>query len=591
MSVALVTLTEAGEKLARRLQPLLPGALVHARAGRGVGDIIFSDTIEHLQGLFRDRVNIVALCSSGIVIRALAPLLADKTSEPAVLVVAEDGSAVVPLLGGHRGANPLARALADHLGIAPAITTAGDLGRERSLADLPPGWRMGAGPRTEVLAALVNGTPVACRGASFAWPPAEWFQADAALAVEVTWRAAPSPHLHLHPPVLTVGVGTERNAAPAAVIALVDRALAEAGLAAAAVAAVVSLDLKRDEPAVWAVARHLGVPARFYAAAELAAEAPRVPNPSPLVAAETGTPSVAEAAALAAAGPQGTLLVPKRKGPGCTVAIALAPAPLDARTLGRAPGQLSIVGTGPGAPMMRTAEVAEALAAADAVVGYGLYLDLVADLIHGKPRYATALGEETARARLALDLAGGGQRVCLVCSGDPGVYALATLVMELQDRVADPAWRGVEVTVLPGISAMQVAAARLGAPLGHDFCAISLSDLLTPWAVIEARVRAAAAGDFVVAFYNPRSERRTTQLPRALALLAEHRSPTTPVALARDLGRPDERVTLTTLAEVEPAAVDMLTLVLVGASNSRVFATNGSARCYTPRGYDPAARA
>jgi cobalt-precorrin 5A hydrolase/precorrin-3B C17-methyltransferase len=576
-----VALTATGAALATRLAARLPGAEVHGLRHRATAPVSFTDTIAHLRDLFASGRPIVGVCASGILIRALAPLITNKQGEPPVLAVAEDGSAVVPLLGGHQGGNQLARSIADTLGIAAAITTASDLGGGTPLDDPPSGWTIGAGPRTRILADLVAAAPVGLAGPDYGWPP---LPRDQPVRVTVGWTVPADGMLGLHPRVLALGVGTERGLPAAELIAFAERELAAAAIVPASIAAVVSIDLKRDEPAVHALAAHLGVPARFFSAARLAVEQP--PNPSSRVLAETGTPSVAEAAALAATG--GRLIVEKRKDRGATLALAVADHILDPSQIGGAPGRLSVVGIGPGDAATRTAEVSAALTSADAVVGYGLYLDLVADLIPGTPRYETGLGAETERARVALDLAGAGRHVCLVCSGDAGIYALATLVMELQDQVADPAWRGVTVSVLPGVSAMQVAAARLGAPLGHDFAAISLSDLLTPWSVIEQRVAAAAAGDFVVAFYNPRSERRDWQLARAVAILKQHRPPTTPVATCRDLGRPGERIAVTTLAAFDPATVDMLTLVVVGSSASRVFATHAGLRVYTPRGYDPA---
>jgi len=180
-----------------------------------------------------------------------------------------------------------------------------------------------------------------------------------------------------------------------------------------------------------------------------------------------------------------------------------------------------------------------------------------------------------------LDLAAGGRTVSLVCSGDPGIYAMASLVFECLDDIERVDWRRVEVTVSPGISALQACSARVGAPLGHDFCTISLSDLLTPWAVIENRIKAAAEGDFVIAFYNPASMRRRTQLVRALEILSAHRPPDTPVVLGKSLGRPEENVTVSPLWDFDPDSVDMLSLVMVGNSQTRCLGD----RVYTPRGY------
>jgi cobalt-precorrin 5A hydrolase/precorrin-3B C17-methyltransferase len=226
-----------------------------------------------------------------------------------------------------------------------------------------------------------------------------------------------------------------------------------------------------------------------------------------------------------------------------------------------------------------------ALREAEEVVGYGLYLDLVADLIGTTPRHATGLGAEQERVTQALELAAAGRRVALVSSGDAGIYGLATLAFELVERAERADWRRIALTVVPGVSALQAAAARFGAPLGHDFCAISLSDLLTPWAVIERRLTAAAAADFVIALYNPRSERRDWQLAKARDLIAAQRGPNTPVGIARNLGRAGEQVVATTLGAFDVASVDMLSLVLIGSTTTRRLDLADGARLYTPRGY------
>jgi cobalt-precorrin 5A hydrolase/precorrin-3B C17-methyltransferase len=280
------------------------------------------------------------------------------------------------------------------------------------------------------------------------------------------------------------------------------------------------------------------------------------------------------------------LVVEKQKSTRATCAVARSSQSIDPETLGHGRGVLTIVGIGPGAADWRTPEATAALSSADDVVGYGLYLDLISDVICKTPRHSSDLGREEDRARQALDLAAMGRRVALVCSGDAGIYALATLVYELLDRNANAGWNRVEVSVAPGISALQAAAARIGAPLGHDFCAISLSDLLTPSDDIERRLRAAADGDFVVAFYNPVSKRRRKLLAIARDILLEARPPKTPVILARNLGRTDEEVQVITLGDLEVDMVDMLTLVMVGSSQSRTFETSGGVRVYTPRGYE-----
>ncbi|HLJ64555.1 MAG TPA: precorrin-3B C(17)-methyltransferase [Stellaceae bacterium] len=584
---AIVALSVSGLTLARRIAALLPRARLHAPAGLcGKGETGFAQAVPHIAALFASGTPIVGVCAAGILIRAVAGTLGDKRTEPAVVAVAEDGSVVVPLLGGHHGANSLARAIAAALAGVAAITTASELRLGLSLEAPPPGWRIANPARIKpVTAALLAGMPVALQGEA-PWLDGIRFTDGATTKIRVSaHRLAPDEEaLVFHPPVLALGVGTERGADGAELIALVETMLAETGYAGEAIASVVSIDLKTDEKAVHDLAWHLGVPARFFPASSLAAETNRLQTPSARVYAETGCYGVAEGAALAAVGPTGKLLVPKRKSARTTCALAQSPSALDAAMIGRAQGSLAIIGIGPGDAAWRTHEADAALKGAEDIVGYRLYLDLLGDAIAGKPRHESPLGEEEARARLALDLASEGKRVALVSSGDAGIYGLATLVFELLDREDRPAWARVAIGVVPGISALQAAAARLGAPLGHDFCAISLSDLLTPWDVIERRLAAAASGDFVVALYNPRSARRCDQLSRARDILLTHRAPSTPVALARNLGREGEGITLTELGRLEVETVDMLTLVLIGSRATRQIMAAGP-RLYTPRGY------
>ena len=589
---ALVVLGPGALPLARRLKRRLPGAVLHAPAGIG-GDVAFSSLAPHFRALFRAGTPIVGLCAAGILIRILAPLLRDKREEPPVLAVAEDGSVAVPLLGGHRGANDLARAIAEITSGSAALTTASELRLGLALDTPPAGWRVANPARAKpLMARLLAGETlaIAVEAGSAGWltrHPQIRVVDKGRADIRISDRAAPraARALVLHPPVLAVGVGASRGCPPAELRALVRRTLRSAGLAEGAVAMAASIDVKMDESAIVEVSSALGVPMRYFGSQQLLQQTKRLANPSAAVFRATGCYGVAEGAALAAVGRSGKLLVEKRKSAHATCAVARAAEPLDVRRIGRARGSLSVIGIGPGDPAWRTPEASAALVAATDIVGYRLYLDLLGSAIAGKRRHLSALGAETERARRALDLAAAGKRVALVSSGDAGIYGLATLVMELIDREAKPEWRRIELRVLPGLSALQAAAARAGAPLGHDFCAISLSDLLTPWAAIRRRLEAAARGDFVLALYNPRSQRRTRQLASALRILRRHRPKTTPVILARNLGRDGERVTVTTLAALDPAGVDMLTLVLIGSSATRLI-PGAPPRVYTPRGYE-----
>ena len=587
---AIVVLGPSAAALGWKVRELLPGARLHGpRAGSEGWDETYHRAAPHLRELFASGRPIVGLCASGILIRALAPLVDDKRVEPPVVALAEDGSVAVPLLGGHHGANAIARALAAALGGVAAITTAGDLRFGLALDEPPLGWRIADPERVKpIAAALIAGQKVALHDELGC---ADWLCAGTVawaergeLAVRVTDKAAAGDELVFHPPVLALGIGCERGCAPEAIAALAEETLEAGGLAAAAVAAVVSVELKAGEPGIHALAERLSVPARFFPAGRLLAETARLSERSEAAFRATGCWGVAEGAALAAAGPGGRLIVTKRKSRGATCAIARAAAPIDPDRVGRARGRLAIVGIGPGTADWRTPEASALIARASDIVGYRLYLDLLGAAAADKTQHPSPIGAEAERAQLALDLAASGKDVVLVSSGDAGIYGLAALVFELVDGGNRRDWAAIDIVVSPGVSAMQAAAARAGAPLGHDFCAISLSDLLTPREAIRARLAAAAAADFVVALYNPRSAQRREGLVEAAELLLAHRSPNTPVVIARNLGRPGESWRVTTLDALVAAEIDMLTIVIVGSSATRVLAGDPP-RLYTPRGY------
>ncbi len=598
--IAFVTLTEQGGALARRLQNDFPDCTSYGKQGRVVDcDQPFEDMGQLLSKLFREGTPIVGICAAGILIRLLAPNLKSKHDESPVIAIAENGDSVVPLLGGHHGANDLARSIANVLDGHATITTTGDL-RLGFALDVPPeGWVIENPEMLKpVTAALLAGDAVQLvnKISELTWPPAGQFAGDddATYRVLVSDRVEPSDPTALRfiPPTLTLGVGAERGVPTEDGVEALETALREAGLDPRAVAAVGSLDIKVDEPAVKAAADRLEVPFRVFDAEALEEMTPRLQNPSDIVFQETGCHGVAEGAALALGGAGSDLILPKRRFARVTVAVAQSTEPaVLARPdeTGRTPGHLFVVGIGPGTSEWRTAQAVEALQRAEVAIGYDLYLDLAADLITRADQIRSPLGEEAQRAELALREAAKGKTVALICSGDPGIYALATLVFEVLDRSAgregERALNGVEVTVVPGISAFQAASARLGAPMGHDFCLISLSDLLTPREVIRQRLKAAAEGDFVIAFYNPQSLRRRTLLGEAIETLRQDRPGDTPVAVARNLGRPDERITLTPISDFDPESVDMLSLVVVGNSETRVIEQGGEQRLYTPRGY------
>ncbi len=596
---AVIVLNAASLDLATRISTAVNGEVHGLRSRVEDAHVAFDSVSAHLKTSFAEGRPIIAIMASGALIRLLAPLLTDKAGEPPVLSVSEDGASVVPLLGGHRGANALARRIADALDTHAAITTAGDL-RFGVALDAPPKGYTLVNPDAAkgVMAALLNGETAALRG------EADWLQqSDIEFQPEASLRLTVSDEAHdpttgelvYAPSTLCLGVGCERGTAPSELIELVEGQLTQAGLAREALSGIFSIDVKADEAAIHALAEHFDVPARFFDAKTLEDERDRLKNPSDIVFAEVGCHGVAEGSALAAGGPASELIVPKRKSQRATCAIARAGRPVDANAVGRARGCLAILGIGPGSNAWRSPEVSDLVTRSTDLVGYSLYLGLLGPLADGRVRHDFDLGEEEARVRHAMELAAEGRSVALICSGDAGIYAMATLAFELLDKARLPdagsdglsdGARRIEIAVSPGISALQAAAARAGAPLGHDFCTISLSDLLTPWPDIQRRIRAAAEGDFVIAFYNPVSRRRRTQLAHARDVLLGHRPPDTPVILATNLGRDGETVRIVPLADLDIETVDMLTVVIVGSSQtSTVRAGDGRDWVYTPRGY------
>ncbi len=540
-----MSVTEAGRRLAARL----PYEHVHGRVA------------EVVPARWAEVDALVLFLATGAAVRIVAPLLADKATDPAVVCVDEAGRFAVGLCGGHAGgANDLARAVAAALGATPVVTTATDAVGAVAVDSLP-GF-VAAGDVAGVTRALLDGHPPLVDN-PLGWPhplvaghgPQRVVVTDELLADEPGLVA-------LHPPSLVAGIGASTGAPPHEVEALLAAALAGAGLARASLAEVATIDRRATDAAVVA----LGLPVRAFPPEALAAV--DVPSPSEVVRSAVGTPSVAEAAALLAAGPGGELVVAKQATAHATVAVARRRRPR---------GHVAVVGLGPGDPAHRTPAAEAAVRRAEVVIGYGPYVDACADLLTAAHEVVRSpIGEETVRAKQAVAEAEAGRRVALVCSGDAGVYAMASLALE----VAGDA--GVRVEVVPGVTAALAAAALLGAPLGHDHAVLSLSDLLTPWPAIERRLRAAAAADLVVALYNPRSRGRTWQFDAALAMLLEHRSPQTPVGVVTDATRPGQAVRLTTLGDVDPAEIGMTTCVIVGSSATRVI----GGRMVTPRGYD-----
>jgi len=588
--LGLVAVTKTGRLLAQRIADALPtrATLIdHPTAAEG------------LKAGFAEYDAVVAVMAAGAVVRILAPLIADgdKSSDPAVLVIDEGGRFVTPILGGHAaGANRLATELAQLLGAEPVITTATDIACVAALDDL--GWPV-SGDVSGVSRAILDGDKVLLVSAH-RWPLPTLGEnivevlgdvellgdtntgdhptilvsdlASATLpAAQARAHAAGSSVVVLRPPSLVVGMGASRGVSAGEARGLLVTALQEAGLAIESVYAIATAQIKADERGLIDLAGQLGVPLVTHSADALGRV--EVPNPSEVVRAAVGVPSVSEAAALL--GARECLDLPERMTAELIVTKTASAMATVAVARHRPRGRLAIVGLGPGSRDLLTAAARDELRRASVIVGLDQYVDQIRDLLRpGTEILSSGLGQEEERAHTAVARARDGFAVALIGSGDAGVYAMASPALEVADQ-------SIDVVGIPGVTAGLAAAAVLGAPLGHDHCYLSLSDLHTPWSVIERRVRAAAQGDFVLLCYNPRSVKRDWQLGRALELLAEHRPPTTPVGVVRNASRADQSAILTTLAEFDPSVVDMYSLVVIGSSQTRIV----GGRMITPRGY------
>jgi cobalt-precorrin 5A hydrolase/precorrin-3B C17-methyltransferase len=555
---AIVILGNGSLTTARSIAQLYPGALIHGLVGRVDGaDRIYHEFGATLRELYQQATPIIALCAAGIVIRTLASLLLEKGAEPPVLAVAEDGSAVVPLLGGLGGVNVMAREIAAALDVAAAITTSGELRFGTCLLNPPSGYALAdleLGKR--FVSDLLAGETVRIEG------PAPWLaqaqlpeDAQARLSVHVSpvERVPAANELLIYPRSVLVAV----SAGVADLSNALRAALCKAHIASQSVACLLAADTEMASPVLQEAALDLGVPLRFAKAGAGAGELARNAISQPV-----------------------SVLGDDR------IAITVAELPLDPSQIGRPRGRLAVVGLGPGAAELMVPAVKGELARANDVLGYETYVRMAGPFRDDQVLHCTDNREEMQRARHAFELAAQGRSVVVVSSGDPGVFAMSAAVLEALHESTDPAWHSVDLEMLPGVSASLATAAQAGAPLGHDFCVLSLSDNLKPWSIIETRLDLAAQADLALAFYNPISRSRPWQLGQALDIVARHREPQTPVVLGRDIGRPGQTLRVTTLGELSVDQVDMRTMVLIGSSTTRVIPrADGRLWVYTPRSY------
>ncbi len=576
----------------------------------------------------------VFIMASGIVVRSIAPLLKDKRTDPAVVVLDEAGKHAISLAGGHLGgANELAREIAAFLGGEAVITTASDVSglpaldlwaREHGLVVEDWGMLPLIGTRFVNNGALrvyeEQGAGVRGQGSEIKLPD-EFLRvagprfADVIISNRKNAYGGPSAcvdggedcsietcrvkgQLYLRPRNLVVGIGCNSGTSQDEIEDAVRNTLDSHNLAFLSVGCIATIDIKGSEPGLRAFVRKCDLPLHVFRNDEL--NRVKGVEKSDAVFKATGAHAVAEPAALLAAGVDNLLVLKQKKG-NVTVAVSEKESGVRSQESG-VKGKIFIVGTGPGSLEHITPAARDAIKSSDVIVGYGTYLDLIKELLTDKEVVSTGMTQEVDRCRKAVELAQAGRAVSVISGGDPGVYAMAGLAFEIlkehsaeckvhrvnskeenfsQDTMPS-ALCSARIEVIPGISALNAAASRLGAPLMHDFACISLSDRLTPWDVIEKRLEAAASADFVIVLYNPRSKGRAGHINRAREIILKHRKPTTAVGIVKGAMREHERVIVTDLENMRDSDIDMQTTVIIG--NSKTFVWNNL--MITPRGYE-----
>jgi len=619
-----IGITTQGIKLLSRLQNITGGTLWVSRkyfqkhqqsqnlSAKKIS-IYESSLKEHLAVIWNEYNALIFCLATGAVVRLIAPLLKDKATDPAIIVIDPEGRFVISLCGGHQGgADFLAKMIALQIGATPIITGASNSLRLPGIDILgrPYGWVKGQGSWTKLMAEVANQNAIAViqDAGSSLWfsslPEGHHFLRNKEIKTQgKIWISAKQrdfsdeseiPQVQWHPRVLWVGIGCERGTSTELINQAIDSTFAKHNLALGAIAGISTIDIKSDEIGILEVCRDRDLPLQTFPSGVLKQVA--VPTPSNVVNQEVGTPSVAEASAIAAANLfdkqniklleqetlSNTLIVKKQivkrsQQPGAvTVAIAQSEVEYTGKL-----GKLHLVGIGPGSLDQITPAAKTAIAGADVVIGYSLYIDLVQSLFRPEQVIESLpITQERQRGERAIALANQGLTVAVISSGDCGIYGMAGLVLE-QLKLDNWDGKTPQVQVFPGISALQAVASRVGAPLMHDFCAISLSDLLTPWEVILKRLEAAAMADFVTSIYNPRSQKRVEQIVKAQEIFLKHREADTPVAIVRSVYRDDEQIMVTSLEKMLDHPIDMLTTVIIGNSNTY-------SHCdwmITPRGY------
>jgi cobalt-precorrin 5A hydrolase/precorrin-3B C17-methyltransferase len=594
-------ITDNGLNLAKRLNGLYPDAPT------------FKFNSEIVPELWNKHKALIFIMAAGIVVRTIAPLIKDKTADPAVVVLDEKGRFAISLLSGHLGgANEIAEEIADFLKGNAVITTASDINnmpsidlwaRENDLAledrEIIPHIAIRF-LNNGVLKVYLQMAEDSSQESEIKLPEGFLEVSDPTSAdLLITNKNLFTVHdshftakgqLYLRPKNLVVGIGCNSGTSEMEIEDAVKKTLEESNLSFLSIYFLATIDKKAGEKGLVAFAQKYGFSITTFTSDEL--NTVEGIEKSEAVFKSIGAQAVAEPAALLASGSD-KLLVPKQKIGNVTVAAAEKNSGVR-RQESEKKGKIYIVGTGPGSIEYITPHARDAIRKSKVIVGYDTYLDLIKELIMGKEIISTGMTQEIERCEKAIEIAMTGKTVSAISGGDPGIYAMAGLVFEIlknscklkniEHRTTDCEQNSslIDVEVIPGIAALNACASRLGAPLMHDFAVISLSDRLTPWELIEKRLGAVSMADFVIVIHNPRSAGRPDHISKARDTILKHRSPETPVGIVKAAMREGERVVITNLKNMIEQEINMQTTVIIG--NSQTFVWEGW--MITPRGYE-----
>lgn len=595
--IAVLSITNSGKEIASTIRTFLPEAEVFS------SPMSVREFVSINWNRYRGFIFIMA---TGIVVRSISQFIKDKNTDPAVLVIDEKGRFVISLLSGHiGGANALAKRVAGYLGAEAVITTASDISGLPAIDLWVKENDLSAEDRhvmRKVQAKLINnGSLKVYTGEDVNIKLPEGFlragepaSADVLITNRVFPELTGTDALILRPKNLIVGIGCKKGSQAEEIEGMVRGTLEKYNLSFKSIRGIATIEQKRDEQGLLEFAGTNGIQIRFFSADEL--NTVEGITASEDVFRATGANAVAEPSAMLWANAN-ILLIPKHKKENVTMAAAELKSGAGEYTELITPetghtqqitgkGKITVVGTGPGNILHITPAAQKAIRESEIMIGYRTYVELIRGLIKDKEVILFGMTQEIDRCKKAIELASSGRNVVLISGGDPGIYAMGGLVFELLRAQNTPTGTHdpqIQVEIIPGIPALNAVASRLGAPLMHDFASISLSDLLTPWEIIEKRIKAAAASDFVIVLYNPKSKGRAEQIKKARDLILLYRSPHTPVGIVKAAMRENEKIILTDLAEMasHDHEIDMQTTVIIGNSNTFIW----KEWMVTPRGY------